>query len=74
MNSQQQYIYNLLRQHFNHNASLGIMGNIHVETGGRYDYTIPQDNGGNGYGLFQFDFHKPYYFNYLQQHGMNDSA
>lgn len=49
------------------------MGNIDVQTGGTYNYKIPQGNGGNGYGLFQFDFHKPYYFNYLQQHGMRDS-
>lgn len=41
------------------------MGNIHVETGGTYDYRTKQI-GGNGYGLFQFDFLKPFYRTYLK--------
>ena len=41
------------------------MGNIDVETGGSYSYTQKQYGGGNGYGLFQFDFLKSYYYDYL---------
>jgi hypothetical protein len=40
------------------------MANIHVETGGTFDYKTKQ-KGGNGYGLFQFDFLKKYYLEYL---------
>ena len=52
-------------------ACAAIMGNIAVESG--YDWTIKQ-RGGNGYGLFQFDFLKPYYFNWLNESGQADSA
>lgn len=60
------------------NASLpqhviaGVLGNIDVETGGTFDYTQKQ-KGGNGYGLFQFDFHKPYYDQWLEETGKKDS-
>jgi hypothetical protein len=60
------------------NASLpqhviaGVLGNIDVETGGTFDYTQKQ-KGGNGYGLFQFDFHKPHYDKWLENTGKKDS-
>ena len=41
------------------------MANISVETGGTFDYTIKQ-KGGNGYGLFQFDYLRKHYENYLK--------
>lgn len=49
------------------------MANILVETGGTFDYTTKQ-KGGNGYGLFQFDFLKPYYNKYIKDHKLEDSA
>lgn len=49
------------------------MGNIHVETGGTYDYKTKQIKG-NGYGLFQFDFLKSYYFAYIKKEKLTDSA
>ena len=49
------------------------MANIDVETGGTFDYTIKQ-RGGNGYGLFQFDFLQPFYHKYLKEKGISDSA
>ena len=48
------------------------LGNIAVETGGTFDYKIKQ-KGGPGYGLFQFDFFKPYYQKWLKQNKMKDS-
>lgn len=50
----------------------GVLGNIDVETGGSFDYTQKQQ-GGNGYGLFQFDFHKPFYDKWLKETGKEDS-
>ncbi len=38
------------------------MANIDVETGGTFDWQQLQIGGGNGYGLFQFDGKKKYYF------------
>tara|TARA_R110000744_G_scaffold148123_1_gene261171 strand:- start:454 stop:993 length:540 start_codon:yes stop_codon:yes gene_type:complete len=37
------------------NTVAGILGNIHVETGGTFDPNQKQD-GGDGFGLFQFDY------------------
>ena len=48
------------------------LGNIGVETGYTYDYTQQQQNG-KGYGLYQLDFQKPYYDNYLKQNKLKDS-
>lgn len=49
------------------------MANIHVETGGTYDYQTKQVKG-NGYGLFQFDFLKKYYLAYIKKEKLTDSA
>src|SRR3989338_843272 len=59
---------------FSHAAAAGLMGNIFVETGESYNYQQHQDGGGNGYGLFQFDFLKSYYFSWLSSSGRSDSA
>jgi hypothetical protein len=48
------------------------LGNIGVETGYTYDYQQKQDNG-KGYGLYQYDFQKPYYEKYLKQNNLQDS-
>lgn len=42
-------------------AVAGILGNIHVETGGTFDPSQKQIGGGKGHGLFQFDFMKSHY-------------
>ncbi len=65
--------YNLLQKYFPERAIPGIMGNIDVETGGSFNYQQKQ-TGGPGYGLFQFDFQKPYYFSWLKKEGLADSA
>ena len=54
-------------------AIAGIVGNIAVETGGTYDYTQKQ-YGGEGYGLFQFDFMKKHYYKWLADKNKTDSA
>lgn len=66
-------IAGLLSQYLPENAITGVLANIAVETGGSFDYTQKQKNG-PGYGLFQFDYQKPYYFKYLEKEGLNDSA
>ena len=53
-------------------AQKALLGNIHVETGGTYDYTTKQ-KGGRGYGLFQFDSHRKPYNQMLKNTGMQDS-
>ena len=45
----------------------------------QYFYYLPtyqqkQYNNGNGYGLFQFDFMKSYYFKFLQDNYLGDSV
>jgi hypothetical protein len=60
-------------------AKAGILGSIDVETGGTYNYTEKEDlektgDGlGPGYGLFMFDFMKPYYNKYLENNNLTDS-
>ena len=46
---------------------------LDVETGGTFDFKQKQ-KGGNGYGLFQFDFHKPYYKKFLKDNELEDSV
>jgi hypothetical protein len=53
-------------------AVAGILGNIATETGGTFDHTLKQKNG-NGYGLFQFDFMRRYYEDYLKENKKTDS-
>jgi hypothetical protein len=62
-----------LKKYFPENAIAGIMGNIYVETGGSYDYTQKQFRG-PGYGLFQFDFQKKYYQEWIIKNNLVDSA
>jgi hypothetical protein len=56
------------------NAVAGILGNIEVETGGSFNHEQQQAEGGPGYGLFQFDWHKPYYEEWLTTTDNTDSA
>ena len=53
-------------------AIKAIVGNIDIETGGTFSHTQKQE-GGNGYGLFQFDFQKPFYDKYLESQNLEDS-
>jgi len=52
-------------------AVAGIMGNIAVETGSTFDPTL-QQKGGNGYGIFQYDFMRKYYEQYLKDNNKQD--
>lgn len=66
-------IVNKLKAHgLSDSAIAGIMGNIDVETGGSFDYKTKQ-KGGKGYGLFQFDYLKPYYKKWLRTTKQKDS-
>ena len=64
-----------IEKYFGSNAPLisAMLGNIDVETGGTFDFQQKQE-GGNGYGLFQFDFHKPFYKKFLNQNNLTDSV
>ena len=63
----------ILRRYFPERALAGILGNIDVETGGTFDFQ-QQQKGGNGYGLFQFDFQKEAYHKWLEDTKEDDSA
>lgn len=72
--SNQDLVREAVRSYFPNDVAIAaVMGNIEVETGGSFDYTQKQ-RGGNGYGLFQFDFMKPYYLKWLTEVGLDDSA
>lgn len=68
-------IRRLLREKgYPENTIAGIMGNIHVETGGSFDYRQKQ-KGGGGHGLFQFDHGmKKAYLKHLKDSDLKDSA
>tara|TARA_R110000787_G_scaffold125141_1_gene236293 strand:- start:42 stop:935 length:894 start_codon:yes stop_codon:yes gene_type:complete len=55
-------------------AVAGIMGNISVETDDSFDFTQKQKNDGNGYGLFQLDFLRPHYNDWLKENSLEDQA
>lgn len=66
-------VYLLLRDKgLDPDAIAAVMANIDVETGGAYQHTTEQ-RGGNGYGLFQFDYMKPYYNQWLTDNEREDS-
>ena len=57
------------------NAAIsGILGNIDVETWGTFDFQEKEKGEGKeGYGLFQFDFMKSHYNEWLNKNEKNDS-
>tara|TARA_R110000737_G_C14181177_1_gene413423 strand:- start:8 stop:508 length:501 start_codon:yes stop_codon:yes gene_type:complete len=58
-------VYRLLKDKGLSPDAIGaVMANIDIETGGTYQHST-QQKGGNGYGLFQFDYMKPYYNQWL---------
>ena len=65
-----------IEKYFGSNPALisAMLGNIHVETGGTFDYKQKQIGGGNGYGLFQFDFHRPYYESFIKDNNLPDNV
>ena len=67
-------IVKLLKKHFPDRAIPAILGNIDVETDGTFDFTKQQNEGGPGYGLFQFDAQKEAYFEWLEGSARRDSA
>ena len=64
-----------IEKYFGSNAPLisAMLGNIDVETGGTFDFQ-QQQKGGNGYGLFQYDFHKPFYKKFLNENNLTDGV
>lgn len=64
-----------VEKYFGSNAPLisAMLGNIDVETGGTFDFQQKQD-GGKGYGLFQFDFHKPFYKKFINENNLTDGV
>jgi len=66
-------VLGLLYKYFPENAVPAIMGNIHVETDGSFDYKQKQKRG-SGYGLFQFDAQDKPYKEWLKQNKEKDSA
>jgi len=67
-------INNILKElGYSKEARAAKMGNIGVETGYTYDYQQKQKNG-DGYGLYQLDFQKPFYNKYLENNKLKDSA
>jgi hypothetical protein len=69
------HVGSTLGKYFGSNMPLisAMLGNIDVETGGTFDFKQEQ-KGGNGYGLFQFDFHKPFYKKFLKENQLEDSV
>jgi hypothetical protein len=68
-------VYQALKNHpldLSEQAIAGIMGTIHKETGGTFDFEQKQ-KGGPGYGLFQYDAQKPAYNRYLNKITQPDS-
>ena len=74
-NLRMRHVASTLEQYFGSNPALisAMLGNIDVETGGTFDFKQKQ-KGGNGFGLFQFDFNKPYYNQYLKDNDLEDSV
>ena len=71
--SPQTDILNYLKEKgYSDKAAAGILANIELETGGTFDYQ-QKEKKGDAYGLFQFDFMKPYYEDYLLREGKDDS-
>lgn len=54
-------------------AIMAMLGNIDVETDGSFDPMQKQYEGGPGRGLFQFDFHKKNYAQYLKRKGLENN-
>ena len=65
-----------VRKYFGKNpvVEAAMYGNSLVETGGSYKHDQKQYGGGGGYGVFQFDFHKPHYRDYLEEEGLPDNT
>ena len=66
-------VYNLLKEKGLSPDAIGaVMANIDVETGGTYQHST-QQKGGNGYGLCQSDYMKPYYSQWLGENEQDES-
>ena len=51
----------------------GMLGNIEVESAGSFDFNQNQIGGGRGHGLFQLDYMREPYKEYLGINGLSDS-
>ena len=74
-------VFKLVKKHFGANPIIQatIMANIEHETGGTFDYeqlANPRSDGTRepAFGLFQFNFHQPYYEAWLKENKLSNSA
>ena len=52
----------------------GLSGNAAVESAYSFDPAQKQIGGGKGYGVYQFDFHRPYYNTFLKENNLKDDV
>ena len=81
INKRKEEVLQLLKKYFGNDPSILVpfMANIDHETGGSFDYKqIPYKRKDgtreNAYGLFMFNFHQPYYWEYVEKNNLVDSA
>ena len=63
-------------KYFGNNPAVlaGLTGNAAVESAYSFDPAQKQIGGGNGYGVYQFDFHRPYYNTFLKEKNLKDNV
>ena len=64
------------KKYFGDNPALlaGLTGNAAVESAYSFDPAQKQIGGGKGYGVYQFDFHRPYYNTFLKENNLKDNV
>lgn len=64
------------RKYFGNDPAVlaGLTGNAAVESAYSFDPAQKQIGGGKGYGVYQFDFHRPYYNTFLKENNLKDDV
>ena len=64
------------RKYFGNDPAVlaGLSGNAAVESAYSFDPAQKQIGGGKGYGVYQFDFHRPYYNTFLKENNLKDDV
>ena len=64
------------RKYFGNDPAVlaGLSGNAAVESAYSFDPAQKQIGGGKGYGVYQFDFHRPYYNTFLKENNLKDNV
>ncbi len=64
------------RKYFGNDPAVlaGLTGNAAVESAYSFDPAQKQIGGGKGYGVYQFDFHRPYYNKFLKDNNLKDDV